>query len=815
MRKSFYLPGLLAFCFIFFSAAVKAAPADTVVILSNPVNDTIFPGFTAHFSVTAKDTPSATALNFSWQESTDGGATWNSFAFFGPTTDTTTSISVTPAIGAGNGNLYRCVVFNDNGNDTSFAAELVVLTGNPPQILSNPRDTTVCVTASAHFSVTAVDTPGILPISYTWFESSDGGATWDSVSHDFDLTDLSGLTTHTLSMASGYLLLHSGYEYMVVVGNDSGMNASTAATLNVDIITGLDIIGPTHICLGSSAELTSSYPGGTWSGVNFAVDTVESGTVFTRAPGTDTITYTIHNTCGSVSTSIFETVDTVLTGLPISGPDATCVGNTITLTNPNPGGTWSTTDAAVYVSPSGMVDGLLAGTGTIHYAITNSCNTADVTYTIQVDTVLDHGTVSGPSEVCAGSWVAFTASAIDGIWITSSSAIAVVDGGGNVTGISEGVAVISYYLSNACGVSVATDTIHVSGTVSHIMGLDSVGVGYTRLLTDSIPGGTWVSMNPSIATVGSASGLVTGVATGTVSIGYTVTNACGTSSASIVMIVGTASAGAIHGADTVCRGFTITLADTLASGGFWTSKHDSVATVDSFSGVVTGVSKGVDSVYYNYTNAFGTTRVSYPVIVEQRPVDSIGHPNIFSMGGSYLLVGYVFIKDTVVIDSTHVGGIATPYAVDSSIWKPTAGTWVSSDPSIALFVSGPSSGYLVIHGVGIATVTYTTSNRCGTSDTSFTIVIPFVSGVNDPANNTSILNVYPNPSTGNFTVNIVSAITEQAVVTVTNMVGEKVKEFTISTNQAAELSLDQPDGVYFISTTTSTGKYSAKITITK
>ena len=173
MRKSFYLPGLLAFCFTLFSATVKAAPPiDTVYIVSSPVNDSVFPGYTAHFSVTAKDTPSAIAMNFAWQESTDGGASWSNYEFIGPTTDTTTTISVTPAIGSAGGNLYRCIVFNINGSDTSDAAMLVINAGNPPQFTVNPVDDTVCATAaSVHFSVTAVDTAGSLPISYTWFES--------------------------------------------------------------------------------------------------------------------------------------------------------------------------------------------------------------------------------------------------------------------------------------------------------------------------------------------------------------------------------------------------------------------------------------------------------------------------------------------------------------------------------------------------------------------------------------------------------------------------------------------------------------------
>ena len=818
MRKSFYLRGLLAFCFILFSAAVRATPVDTLVIISNPVNDTVFAGFTAHFTVSAIDTPSNLAKTYDWQFSNDG-TTWSDYSISDPVTDTSSTISFVVNIGSPAGTTwYRCVVVNDNGNDTSAAAELVVLAGHAPIITSNPHDTTVCVSGSAGFSVAAIDTPGTHVLQYTWFESPDGSI-WDTVATaDIDTADLSGLGTNSLTMASGYLLLHDGYMYEVVVGTDSGMAVSTAATLHIDLPVAGTITGPSAVCQGSTITLSSDIAGGIWSNTHHAIDTVDaSGDVYGIAPGTDTVTYALTNACGPVFSAAYITVDTVLTGMPISGPTSTCIGRVIDLTDPVPGGVWSSSGVYAYVNPSGMVDGVSSGFEIIHYTLSNACNTDDETYGVEVDAVINPGTISGPSTVCAGSWVSFTSTGEEGTWLTSSSAIAIVDGDGNVTGVSDGVAIISYYYMNACGVSAATDTLIVSAPASEIVGLDSVGVGFTRLLTDSSAGGTWASADNSIATVGSATGVVTGVASGSVVISYTVTNSCGTSTASVIMQVGVTSAGVIHGADTVCRDFTITLTNTL-SGGFWTSKYDTVATVDSFTGVVTGVGQGIDSVYYTYSGGFGASSVKASVFVDQPPVDSIARPSIFAYGGSYTLVGYVFSRQVVVLDSVrHPDSITRGVYVDSSIWVQTPGTWTSSNPSVAIFISGSSSGIIVIHGHGTATITYTAANRCGTTDTTFVIDIPSstVSGVNEITGGVSVLNVYPNPSTGDFTINMASDLTEQAVVTVTNIVGEKVKEFTIATNQPTELSLDQPDGVYFISTVTSTGKYSAKVTITR
>lgn len=60
-----------------------------------------------------------------------------------------------------------------------------------------------------------------------------------------------------------------------------------------------------------------------------------------------------------------------------------------------------------------------------------------------------------------------------------------------------------------------------------ITGADSVCPAYTTTLTASVPGGSWSSSSPSIATVTTA-GIVGGVATGLATISYSVTNACGT-----------------------------------------------------------------------------------------------------------------------------------------------------------------------------------------------------------------------------------------------------------------------------------------------
>ena len=175
------------------------------------------------------------------------------------------------------------------------------------------------------------------------------------------------------------------------------------------------------------------------------------------------------------------------------------------------------------------------------------------------------------------------------------------------------------------------------------------------------------------------------------------------------------------------------------------------------------------------------------IYVNHIPKDSINVPSIFALGGSYTFLGF-----------------------------PTGGVWSQNTDTVGEFTAPTSiPGAYVIYGDGSVTITYTVTNPCGTKDTSFVINMGNASGVNGIKVGASFLNVSPNPSTGTFTVNLLSNTTEDAVVTVTNIVGEKVKEVAISTNKPSTISLDQPEGVYLISASTANGKYTAKIVITR
>ncbi len=80
--------------------------------------------------------------------------------------------------------------------------------------------------------------------------------------------------------------------------------------------------------------------------------------------------------------------------------------------------------------------------------------------------------------------------------------------------------------------------------------------------------------------------------------------------------------------------------------------------------------------------------------------------------------------------------------------------------------------------------------------------------------NTSQISIYPNPSQGAFTLNIPSSSNEQALIVVTNLIGQKILETTIETNTSATLRIDAA-GIYFINAITNTGHWSKKIVVSR
>lgn len=155
-------------------------------------------------------------------------------------------------------------------------------------------------------------------------------------------------------------------------------------------------------------------------------------------------------------------------------------------------------------------------------------------------------------------------------------------------------------------------TITVTNLPTTTLAGANVCVGSTTTFTSSTPGGTWSSANPLIATVNAATGQVTGVSSGVVSIDYTFPPAggCGQVTFSRPLSVrNPPSPGVLSGNPSICVGASSPFLSTVA-GGTWTSSNVSVATVIATTGVITGISAGVSNIKYEIPATLGCASVS-------------------------------------------------------------------------------------------------------------------------------------------------------------------------------------------------------------
>src|SRR5262249_50249713 len=148
--------------------------------------------------------------------------------------------------------------------------------------------------------------------------------------------------------------------------------------------------------------------------------------------------------------------------------------------------------------------------------------------------------ISGPTSQCLGTVVTYTDGLSGGVWTSSSPSVVSIDvSTGAATGLATGITGISYTVTNVygCPASAAIpDTVKAIPTVSAIMGSPMVCLTATITLSNTTAGGVWSSSNTAVGSV-DAAGNVTGTGAGVVTISYTVTNMCGSGSATYAVTV--------------------------------------------------------------------------------------------------------------------------------------------------------------------------------------------------------------------------------------------------------------------------------------
>jgi uncharacterized protein YjdB len=420
------------------------------------------------------------------------------------------------------------------------------------------------------------------------------------------------------------------------------------------------IAGTAEVCIGFTSTLTNTTAGGTWTSSNTAVATIgaTSGIMTGISAGTATISYTLSTGC---STS------TVITTNPlpatITGPSSVCAGSTITLSATTTGGSWSSSNTVIATAGAGtgVITGVSAGAVVISYTLPTGCvRTTSVT----VNPLPSAGTISGTAVVCVGATTSLSSTVGGGTWSTTTGNTT-ISTSGLATGVSAGIDTIKYTVVTVCGTAtvsypVTVNPLPVAGSIT---GSGNVCLGLTTTLTAGTTGGSWSSSNTTIATVGTG-GVVTGVALGTASISYTVTNSCGSATATTIVTVNPlANAGSISGADTVCQIDTIHLSSSII-GGTWSSTNPGIATVTA-TGIVAGVTPGTATIRYIVTNVCSADTATKVVVVKPSSACVTGTEQVTVKTTGFRLYPNP-ARDVITIE-TAVAGTLTVFSIDGRI----------------------------------------------------------------------------------------------------------------------------------------------------
>ena len=645
----------------------------------------------ATYTITAQ--PSVTALSSSSSNpfcsggvvtltaTSGGGAGSPTYTWRGPGISTTTgSSNVSPSFTTSGGAVAAAysvsLAYDGTGCITApFASAVYTMTAQPSisVVTSSPTNTNICTTGV--ITLTATPSGGAGTATYTW--SGPGISSTTS-----GISTSPALSPASVSPVSGAYSVSLSYD-------GTGCNVANNATTStytvspqptVASITGL----PSSVCTGSALTLTAGAVTGPgtvtyhWAGPDGYASAGGTNTaVFSPSVTALSGTYSVYVTYpGTGCTSTVVATSTAVTVNPIPttihGTKVVCVAASTTLSDDFPGGSWSSSNSNGSVdATTGVVTGLTAGTVVITYKFPGGCY---ITATVTVNSL--PAVINGSSTVCTGSTTSLTDATSGGVWSSTNPSLATIGSASHiVTGIAPGLDTIIFKLTTTGCARTYSLTVNAITPVTGNTGAICPGSSLVTL-SDATGTGTWTSGTPAKATVGSASGTVTGVAAGTSIITYVVT-ATGCKATTVVSVNAMT---AIAGASVVCTGSTITLSDATA-GGVWSYTGSGVAALGTSGSPVT-LTADVSS---------GTATVSYTLLSTGCAAGKVITVNQSPTIGSVSGISRVCVGSTTTLTDDIAGG-----------------TWSSSTAKATIGTAGIASGV----SAGSSTITYLLSTGC-------------------------------------------------------------------------------------------------------
>lgn len=570
---------------------------------------------------------------------------------------------------------------------------------------------TISVTVKAKPTATLTGSDSICISGTTTLTPATGG-TWASTAPLVASINNAGLVTG----------LTAGTSTFIFTDATTGCASNASATVWVLPNPTVSITGSSGLCIGNTSTLSPT-TGGTWVSDDTGVATVTNGGVVS-AVGAGQARFTFTNTatgCSAQTSAILVNPKPTVS----AANDTICVGSSTTISPAlTVGTTWvnhSPDTVSMTGAPTKTVTGIEAGRARLVFQANTGCK-SDTLY-VQV---LPRPVPTDPDNpfICVGA-TTFVTPSTGGTWSSSSTGVATINNAGVITGVSPGTATFIFTSSSSLCVSDATGAVTVNPTPTvSITGPSGICIGDVTQLSPT-SGGTWVSDNPSVATVSSA-GVVTGVSAGFARFTFTDDTYGCVSQKTAPVTVNLRPTVSFTGPNALCIGQTSTVSPT--SGGTWTSSNPAVATINN-AGLITAIANG--SVSFTYTQA-STFCPSNPLnaTISLKPSVSI-------TGDTAVCIG-----DTTTLSPT------------------TGGTWASSNTSIATVTP---DGNVIGKAQGVAFFTFISDAGCS-SDATDGIIVNAPTPVSLPDANICINDhVTLSPSSGGTW-----ASTDALVATVTN-----------------------------------------------
>lgn len=641
------------------------------------------------------------------------------------------------------------IVTNDNNCSDTTRRTIVATKANPSYLVSNANP---CIG-------TVVDFENISPalVSSSWAFGDGDTSTITSPSHAFDDTGRYNvvLTITDTNACTGSAM------YTIVVGKPQ------AAFTVSDTVS---------VCLPYLAQFYNHTVGASTYEWNFG----DGRKALVPSP---TNNYTVGGvyTVTMIATSMYGCQDTTtgrvrvygypgsFTYTPLTGCSPLTIHFSSALTNV-PNISWDFADGVIStVSTTDTISHTYTTPGAYVPKLIMSNNAGCVTSSIGLDTIKVSKVTAGisltPGIVCpldsftmsstsTSNWSPITSYSwtYDGNTSTLSSPRHAISTPGTYT--------VSLQVTNGWGCTGTKDATISVLYVAPILGDTTICTGQSTIFSNATPGGTWSVSPGGIATIGSITGNLTGVASGSATVTYRTANCAVTT-----LVTVSQTPPAITGTYSVCAGANTLLSNSLP-GGTWSTSSSAIATV-SASGLVTGVSAGTCYVSYISGECFATAIVT--VAVTPAPITGTGTVctglttslSSSPLGGTWsssdtdivkinttgiasgistgtvnitYSLGSCYATRTVTIDNTvpSIAGTFTlcPGSTTMLTNSAAGGTWSSADTAIAAISAG--TGLVTGKTDGTVVITYSLGGGCIDTATMTILVAPDPGTINGP-----------------------------------------------------------------------------------